>query len=279
LPSDLKNARQFFAAMIELCLEAEEENGKVLKWSCKAALGEPLQGVVDRWAEACISKECKFFGGAGLQEPTSDDLLDLCCTPQQLEWKRQRTLWVIPMHELNNAERSTKAAEDASVEESARLEKAQTSAPSPKSAKAAVKAEAIKDASVEESARLDKTQTLAPSAKPCKPVVKAEATKASRETFEEGQDAQPPAKRAKTANKTDANKAARNAPASSGAVPAGDDPVEFLQDNPKRAGSDSHKRYEQYKSAKTPNEALQLGAVKGDIPNDFNKGFMKRRNA
>jgi len=43
-----------------------------------------------------------------------------------------------------------------------------------------------------------------------------------------------------------------------------------------QAGSDSYNRYEKYKKAKTPNEAIRLGALKGDIKNDFQKGFVKR---
>jgi len=49
--------------------------------------------------------------------------------------------------------------------------------------------------------------------------------------------------------------------------------IKFQQDNPKRRGSQAHDRYEKYKSAVTPKEALGLGAVKGDVPNDIKKGF------
>jgi len=101
-----------------------------------------------------------------------------------------------------------------------------------------------------------------------------EDTKASsREaSLEEGEDVQISTNRAKTAKK-----ATRIQPISE-VVPFGDDPVEFVQDNPRKIGTLTHDRYEKYKSAKTPNEALRLGALKGEIPYDFQRGFMKRRN-
>mmetsp|Transcript_79771 Transcript_79771/g.124404 ORF Transcript_79771/g.124404 Transcript_79771/m.124404 type:complete len:231 (-) Transcript_79771:13-705(-) len=92
------------------------------------------------------------------------------------------------------------------------------------------------------------------------------------ESLKEGEDVQISTKRAKTAKK-----ATRIQPISE-VVPFGDDPVEFVQDNPRKIGTMTYDRYEKYKSAQTPNEALRLGALKGEIPYDFQRGFMKRRN-
>jgi len=70
---------------------------------------------------------------------------------------------------------------------------------------------------------------------------------------------------------------AQPAPPAAGAkCPQDDDAVVFLDENPKRAGTGAHARYEKYKSAKTPREALSLGAVAGDIANDFKKGYLSR---
>merc|ERR1712129_567646 len=90
----------------------------------------------------------------------------------------------------------------------------------------------------------------------------------------QAQSDQPAVKRPKNAGASEAAPKAPSAP--SGACPTGNDAVVFQQTNPKRAGTGSATRYAQYSKAKTVNEALRLGAVKGDIPNDFNKGYLKR---
>lgn len=58
---------------------------------------------------------------------------------------------------------------------------------------------------------------------------------------------------------------------------SGDDAIEFVQPNPKRAGSSSAIRYALYMTARTVNEALQMGAAKGDIYHDFHAGWLTRR--
>jgi len=50
--------------------------------------------------------------------------------------------------------------------------------------------------------------------------------------------------------------------------------VSFKQDNPKVTGSKSRDRYEKYKSGKTVQEALDLGAFTGDIKGDYDKGHL-----
>mmetsp|Transcript_45387 Transcript_45387/g.84667 ORF Transcript_45387/g.84667 Transcript_45387/m.84667 type:complete len:194 (+) Transcript_45387:135-716(+) len=61
-----------------------------------------------------------------------------------------------------------------------------------------------------------------------------------------------------------------------GGVPDLEEPIEFLQDNPKKAGGAPFERYEKYKVAKTIKEALSLGAAKGDIQFDWQRGWFKR---
>ena len=60
------------------------------------------------------------------------------------------------------------------------------------------------------------------------------------------------------------------------AQPDFDDPIEFVQTNPKKVGGTAFHRYEKYKAAKTVKEALSLGAAKGDVLYDWAKGFIKR---
>lgn len=59
--------------------------------------------------------------------------------------------------------------------------------------------------------------------------------------------------------------------------PQDTEPITFATVNPKRSGSSAFERYEKYKRARTVSEALNLGAVKGDIMHDFKRGFLKRR--
>eukprot|EP00440_Ansanella_granifera_P024189 gb/GFBE01026275.1/.p1 GENE.gb/GFBE01026275.1/~~gb/GFBE01026275.1/.p1 ORF type:complete len:309 (+),score=77.89 gb/GFBE01026275.1/:1-927(+) len=62
-----------------------------------------------------------------------------------------------------------------------------------------------------------------------------------------------------------------------GEPPGPDEPIEFSQTNPKKAGGSSWDRYEAYKKANTVKEALDLGAAKGDIAYDWKRGFFKRK--
>ncbi|CAJ1344449.1 unnamed protein product, partial [Effrenium voratum] len=59
-------------------------------------------------------------------------------------------------------------------------------------------------------------------------------------------------------------------------MPGFEEPIEFLQTNPKKAGATSFDRYEKYKMAKTIKQALALGAAKGDIQYDWKKGYFKK---
>jgi hypothetical protein len=52
--------------------------------------------------------------------------------------------------------------------------------------------------------------------------------------------------------------------------------IVFKQDNPKKPFTAAYLRYEKYKAARTPQEAVLLGARRADLPYDFNRGFMRR---
>lgn len=88
-------------------------------------------------------------------------------------------------------------------------------------------------------------------------------------------------KRPRGAGKENAPKVAKpsSAKGSGGektSAPGLEEPIQFLQTNPKKAGGTSFHRYEKYKHAKTVKEALGLGAAKGDIAYDWKQGFFKR---
>lgn len=51
--------------------------------------------------------------------------------------------------------------------------------------------------------------------------------------------------------------------------------IDFTQSNPKRRGTAAFDRYEKYKKAKSVQEALEAGAIVGDLAHDFDKGFLK----
>jgi len=85
-------------------------------------------------------------------------------------------------------------------------------------------------------------------------------------------------KAASTPKSAAAPKAAVAAPKpDSGECPSGDDKIQFAQPNPKRSGGLSWNRYEKYMRGKTINEAMQMGASKGDIAHDFKQGYLTRR--
>ncbi|CAK0853099.1 unnamed protein product, partial [Prorocentrum cordatum] len=54
-----------------------------------------------------------------------------------------------------------------------------------------------------------------------------------------------------------------------------DQPVQYVQENPKKSGGKSYERYERYKVARTIGQAFDLDAVRGDIFYDHKHGFLK----
>ncbi len=58
-------------------------------------------------------------------------------------------------------------------------------------------------------------------------------------------------------------------------LPPPDTKISVQQKNPKKAGSKSAQRYELYKSASTLAELYSLGGTKGDVRNDFERGYIK----
>jgi len=92
-----------------------------------------------------------------------------------------------------------------------------------------------------------------------------------------GTDEPPPKRRGRTAAPAAASPEAERAQDQDETQqPQLDEPVLYLQDNPKKAGSAGWQRYEKYKRAKTPREALALGSASGDLKHDWKKGFYAR---
>ena len=58
-------------------------------------------------------------------------------------------------------------------------------------------------------------------------------------------------------------------------LPPPDTKISVQQKNPKKAGSKSAQRYELYRSASTLAELYSLGGTKGDVRNDFERGYIK----
>jgi len=60
-------------------------------------------------------------------------------------------------------------------------------------------------------------------------------------------------------------------------LPSPHEEIEFVQQNPKKAGGKGFDRYELYKKAKTIAEAMALGAAKGDILFDWERKWFRRK--
>lgn len=60
-------------------------------------------------------------------------------------------------------------------------------------------------------------------------------------------------------------------------LPSPHEEIEFVQQNPKKAGGKGFERYELYKKAKTIAEAMALGAAKGDILFDWERKWFRRK--
>merc|ERR1712136_22670 len=103
---------------------------------------------------------------------------------------------------------------------------------------------------------------------------KAEATPSTKASSRsESTPAAPKAKAAPAPSPPAAKSATTGG--SDGPMPGDEEPI-VEQENPKKKGAAAHIRYEKYKAAKTPREAMALGASKGDVGHDFKKGFMRR---
>jgi len=272
--------------MIDVVLEAADATGEVISWKTQTEAGSPLKKLVDSWIDRCYVGKKEGYHGAGLEKAEEPGQLDLSCTPSQLDWQIGdpcRTLWVVPLDSRNEAPPSLpkRACADENATDSASC-KAKRAKRSSSCSPAATEANA---SPAESSAASPANVAAAPS--PAKGPVPAHA-KATSASLTKGAGAKASststlaliAKKAAGAGKTPASPAAKSGGGTEGAtaVPSGDDPIEFLKDNPKRSGSAAGERYDKYKHAKTVQKAKDAGAWEGDIINDFKKGFLKCRS-
>lgn len=260
-------------ACVSVALECADELDNIYRMHQDILLDKPLQEAVDKWV---ASHGGDLIKSACLEYPEEAGAIDLVQTPLQLGWKAgdpERILWVVPgdpsqeakpvpIQEATAAEASKKpqvsaaaAADEVSKDPPAKKKQANAAEASKKPQASAAEAEVPKDSPAEASGN------------------RAEAPETKKRQQAEKEDT--PKKRAKAAA---AKPTAKATPApGTGAVPTGDDPIEYVQPNPKRAGTASGDRYALYMTARTVNEALALGAAPGDIPHDFKKGLLKRR--
>lgn len=224
---------------LAFCVEAEDEVGKVFRWDGGASLDAPLWGLARRWASAHrVSEEAVGFEAA----KDSACEVDLACSPAQLGWSdRNRVcLFAFPR---SSPDRVASAASGAAAVVSPRPPRKRPvdEAAEFSGAKAAKKVEA-------------KGKAIAPAVK-AGPAAKAV----------------PAAKVAVAPIRGDRYKEYDGTP-----LPENDERIVFNQENAKRLASSGWERYEKYKKAKTLDQALSLGAAKGDIAHDWKKGFFRR---
>jgi hypothetical protein len=274
--------------MIEVELEAEQDTGEVLAWKTEVKVDRPLKELVDSWINKYVKKQDGPFGGAALEQPHEEGQLDLALSPQQLKWAigdPRRTLWVVP---LDNDEEAKLDHETADLRDTSASDR-----PPAQNCSEPAEIPHAKRSRIEPDGELAAPPSNGSNAVQKPAVVPAAPGKAAHGKTAQS-SSQPPGTTDTAPGKAAIGKAAqpssqppgrgpaavKSTPVSQAgsSVPAADDAIEFQQTNPKRSGSSAADRYDKYKKAKTVNEALSLGAVPGDIPNDFKKGYLKRKS-
>ncbi|CAE7490510.1 papd4-a [Symbiodinium natans] len=208
-------------------------------WLGSSAKSAPLQSLAQQWAQAHSVSET----GVALEKDGSE--LDLSRSPSDYAWETEQVeLYSWPTKEEY-------------MEEDSVIEPAASSAVEGTPTTARLNGEASS------STRPEPESTKKGVAKPSQVKLKPETKKTPG-----GVKPKPKASRSKPAGGGAENKEA---------IPGPDDPIEFLQQNPKKAGGKGFDRYEKYKSARTITEAMSLGAAKGDIQFDWQRGWLRRK--
>lgn len=284
----------------EFELECEDDKGHIFSWRGSNEAHAPLQRLVSSWLKEHVSGSDLM---ATLRDPQSDDIIDLRRTPHEVWGASQtsRTLWIEPLPLVEaatlaaSANKPTESLADASL---AKLHGAASVAASPAKQLPAISPSKRSAAEPASSSQSTPAAEVTPDAKRAKTAELAKATAAAVAEPQQAQakevapaSASAPAKavmQAKAPVPAKAHQAAAPAKAAAakstawirtrgvGKPPAGDDSIEFESPNPKNATSNSGIRYGLYMKAKTVAEALSLGAAKGDIKNDWDKGYLRR---
>jgi len=262
---------------IKVIIRAESEGDLAYKFEDELPIDQPVARIAKAWSHKhAVPEDSVAFEDVDGRE------VDCSKTPAELGWQSGKEV------ELNAFPTDEKYMENVSCDQrqetgspsggsdrggkvAAPAVPAATATPAPATAEAkepgtaAPAAEATSTASPEAPSKRARTARPSPEAPPKAPDPKPSPKPASKATKEP-----PPA--------TSKEKAVK--PLGGGGGNVGplkeDDRIEYSQDNPKKAGSDSYNRYEKYKKAQTVKEALELGAAKGDITHDFKRGFIKR---
>jgi len=272
---------------------AQDEGDRQYNWSCRLQLSKPALRLRRLWAEnhgvpeSAVAFEDPSVARSGVDSSAwqEEDLVDLSRTPAELGWgERPKVLLVaVPVDEawMEGAECASVPTKKARVEkEGSKVAEARVAA---RVAEARVAEARVAEARVPE-ARVPAARV--PEARVPEAVSRGSAPGRGRGRPPGRGGAMPerPQKPASRAEEAEGVASAVATPASSAAAeesgdacPLDNEPIAFVQTNPKTKGKTSWDRYEKYKAARTPKEALSLGAAKGDLLHDFKKGFMKRR--
>eukprot|EP00747_Dinoflagellata_sp_TGD_P183793 gnl/TRDRNA2_/TRDRNA2_38940_c0_seq1.p1 gnl/TRDRNA2_/TRDRNA2_38940_c0~~gnl/TRDRNA2_/TRDRNA2_38940_c0_seq1.p1 ORF type:complete len:302 (-),score=84.01 gnl/TRDRNA2_/TRDRNA2_38940_c0_seq1:58-963(-) len=273
-------------ASCRVVVEAEDEDDRRYEWECELAAQEPVSALAKRWADHHHVRH-----DVVALEVEDDELhpkVDLERTPRELGWALGPgctvRLRAVPNDKrysegasvANDVQTGRKAGEASEKKAAERrelkraadeVEDPEEPQPAPKRNKAEAKAKASAPApKASAKAAASAANSAAPKAKAAAAKAKAAASKPA------SPEAKASAKAAGAAAKASAAKPA----AGTGKVPQGDERIVFEQENPKRPGSQSYTRYDKYKKAKTPDEALRLGAAEGDLKFDWSRGYYKR---
>jgi len=227
---------------VQLNVVAEDEDGQLFHWSTRMPLHQQLMPLRAQWASAHgleVAAAAVGFEDFGGKE------VDLQRTPAELGWicgtvVHLSAVPVVARYAAGSATDPVPSTEVSSTKapstEARSTEVASTTQPPKRARTKPPKVAAVRAAISDEAAKETCSSTPPRSSEPATPVLTRSG-----------------------------NSGASN----------DDEPIVFQSDNPKRAGSAPHERYEKYKVAKTRREALQLGASRSDISYDFKKGFLK----
>eukprot|EP00405_Crypthecodinium_cohnii_P018757 CAMPEP_0206477640 /NCGR_PEP_ID=MMETSP0324_2-20121206/35524_1 /ASSEMBLY_ACC=CAM_ASM_000836 /TAXON_ID=2866 /ORGANISM="Crypthecodinium cohnii, Strain Seligo" /LENGTH=248 /DNA_ID=CAMNT_0053953685 /DNA_START=162 /DNA_END=905 /DNA_ORIENTATION=+ len=231
----------------EFEVHATDAEDALYKWTCKLPVTEPLRIGRSKWA-AVFNIPVDVVGF----ENADRILLDLEKTaPEAGLSKTGAVIYAVPLDE--------KWTEAGGID-SAGSKEGKTAAP----------ASSDKDKVASKSEKDTKT-----TAKPVTAATNSKAKKTGTATATATATASSSSKRAADAPAGATSKKAKETPApatpaaNSGSVPGGSEKIIFQSVNPKRPGTNAYERYEKYKKATTPAEAIDMGAVKGDISNDW----------
>jgi len=296
-------------SVVLIVIRAESEDDQQYDWHDKLAMCDPVQKLAESWARA--------HGVPGTAVGFDDDKgqeVALDATPVSMGWMpgQEVELKAFPTED-RFMEQAPAGGEEMEAVQSAQgtgeEDGRQAASESPSAVAGSLPAEATHARSACAAGAKDTSSKSAAAAMSSLANAKAPVTRASSgsrgnppstgtERAGSASSARAPAMEAKSAARGRAS-SSRNAaghgsaepdasqqgrgrgrPSSSVAsdeTPQDTEPITFATNNPKRQGSSAFERYEKYKRARTVSEALNLGAVKGDIMHDFKRGFLKRR--